>query len=110
MLAYIIAAKDSWYWRVKRSENVGCRRINGILFNHKMNLKRFDENENDEHIKKGNEIKPNDGFNDGFYSPGEEEDSEDDVALALRNMNRVYRRGNFRGGKRLSRGNQAMSF
>lgn len=72
-----------------------------------MKLKRFEDNENDEHTKKGNALKVNDGFSDGlFFGEG---DSEDEFALVLRNMNCVYIRGNFRRGRRFTRGNKAIS-
>lgn len=54
-------------------------------------------------------IKDNDGLTDGYYYQGEVGDSVDKLSLTLRNVNHVYRRGNFRRGNRLSSGNQAPS-
>lgn len=37
------------------------------LLTHEMKLKRFEENENNEHMKKGYALKANDGFSNGFF-------------------------------------------
>lgn len=64
----------------------------------------FDGNGEYNRIKKRNSLKTNDGLSNVYYSLGEEGNSEDELALAIRNMNHIYKRG-----KIFSRWNQTTS-